>query len=81
MDFSEYAFLADVDFDAPQWDEVLRLAWRWRLLGRLGLRLRGAGEFDRMHFKARDRLESVIARAEVQQRVVRREPNRVARGA
>ena len=66
-------------FDAPQWNEVLRLAWRWRLLGRLGLRLRHAGEFDRMPFKARARLESGIAQAEVHERGVRWEANRVAR--
>lgn len=66
-------------FDAPRWNDVLRLAWRWRLLARLGMRLRDAGEFEGVPFKARARLESGIAQAEVLERGIRWEANRVAR--
>ncbi len=66
-------------FEASHWNEVLRLAWRWRLLGRLGLRLRDAGQFERIPFKARVRLESGILEAEARERGIRWETNRLAR--
>jgi len=70
---------AALAFDASRWNDVLRLAWRWRLLGRLGLRLEDSGEIDRVPFKAKARLESGIAQAKVNERGIRWEANRVAR--